>query len=231
MRTLIIVVGLLAAQSITSFAQTQENVAKPRAEIRQLFVQLREAASKHDRAAVDRLFADDYVFVHATGDIENRSRRIDDFLANGTPDPATVAVDESHLTIHGDVAIMRAPAPGQFNSTILARQNGQWRFIHSQSTRLPTEPTPIAIEPEALDAFVGRYEFGPGISGNVAKESGSLWWQAGNNKTRLLPVAPNTFAGDHVGLQLTFGKDNKGEIGGVLLRLGVCTDVTGRRAK
>lgn len=228
MTTFIIVIAVLASQSVAAL-QTQESASKPRDEIRQLFVQLRDAAAKHDRAAIERLFADDYVFLHSNGDMETRARRVDDFLATGAPDPATVAVDESHLTIHGDVAIMRSPAPAQFNATIFARENGQWRFIHSQGTRLATEPAAIPIDPAALDAFVGRYEFSPGVAGSVLKESGNLWWQTGTNKARLSPVGPNVFVADHGATQLTFGKDNKGEVGGVLLRLGACTDVMGRR--
>jgi hypothetical protein len=61
------------------------------------------------------------------------------------------------------------------------------------------------------------------------KESESLWWQTGTNKARLSPIAANVFVADHGATQLTFGKDNKGEIGAVLLRLGACTDAMGRR--
>ena len=229
MTTFIIVIAVLASQSVAALTPTQQSASKPRDEIRQVFVQLRDAAVKHDRAAIERLFADDYVFLHSNGDMETRARRVDDFLANGTPDPATVAVDESHMTMHGDVAVIRSQAPGQINTTILARENGQWRFIHSQGTRLPTEPTAIPVDPTTLDAFVGRYEFSPGVAGSVLKESGSLWWQTGTNKARLSPVAPNVFVADHGATQLTFGKDNKGEVGGVLLRLGACTDAMGRR--
>lgn len=229
MPTFIVVIAVLVSQSVAALPPTQQSAPKPRDEIRQLFVQLREAAAKHDRAAIERLFADDYVFLHPNGDMETRTRRVDDFMSNGAPDPATVALDEAHLTIHGDVAIMRAASPSQFNATIFARENGQWRFIHSQGTRLPTEPAAIAMDPAALDAFVGRYEFGPGVAGSVSKESGALWWQTGTNKTRLSPVGANVFVGEHGATQLTFGKDNKGEIGGVLLRLGACTDVMGRR--
>ena len=229
MRTFTFVIAVLAAQSATGLAQTQESAAKPRDEIRQVFVQLRDAAAKHDRAAIERLFVDDYVFLHANGDTETRARRVDDFLANGAPDPATVAVDESHMTMHGNVAIIRSQAPAQMNTTILARENGQWRFIHSQGTRLPTEPTAIPLDPATLDAFVGRYEFAPGVAGTVLKEGNSLWWQTGNNKTPLLPTSANVFVADHGATQLTFGKDNKGQVGGVLLRLGACTDAMGRR--
>ena len=229
MTTLIIVIAVLASQSVAALPQTQQSASKPRDEIRQLFVQLRDAAAKHDRAAIERLFADDYVFLRPNGDMQTRARGVDDLLANGAPDPATVAVDESHLTIHGDMAIMRSPAPTQFNATNFARENGQWRFIHSQGTRLPTEPTAIPLDPTTLDVFVGRYEFSPGVAGSVVKESESLWWQTGTNKARLSPIAANVFVADHGATQLTFGKDNKGEIGAVLLRLGACTDAMGRR--
>ena len=54
MTTFMIVIAMLASQSVAALAQTQQSAPKPRDEIRQLFVQLRDAATKHDRAAIER---------------------------------------------------------------------------------------------------------------------------------------------------------------------------------
>ena len=65
------------------------------------------------------------------------------------------------LTIYGDLAILRATEGrrGLFATTVFAKRDGRWQFVHAQGTLLPGERKPIALDPKALDAFVGNYEF------------------------------------------------------------------------
>ena len=224
-----IFVAVLLPLRQTGLAQDSDE--KTKAEIRQLFAELWTAGSQHDRAALERIFADEYLWIHSSGTIENKARRIENILS--APPPGNTAPDlpSEMFSIYGDVAITRGPNASQYATTVFARKNGRWQFVQGQGTPMPAKRTAVAVDPKTLESFVGRYEFGPGRIGIATNEVGSLWWQDRGVKLRLVPVGTDTFAAEDANLQFTFVKDDKRQVTGLVLRMASCEQSQGTKLK
>jgi ketosteroid isomerase-like protein len=100
-----------------------------------------------DRAALERLVADDYVLVNGAGQVQDKARLIADYVAPGFKlDP--FAIEEPVEKVFGDTALLG----GRVNMTgtdggqrfalavrfvdTWARRDGQWRVVYSQVTRV-----------------------------------------------------------------------------------------------
>jgi len=100
-----------------------------------------------DRAALERLVADDYVLVNGAGQVQDKARLIADYVAPGFKlDPFTI--EESVEKVFGDTALLG----GRVNMTgtdggqrfalavrfvdAWAKRDGQWRVVYSQVTRV-----------------------------------------------------------------------------------------------
>lgn len=100
-----------------------------------------------DRAALERLVADDYVLVNGAGAVQSKADLIRDYMAPGFKlDPFTIEAPVEK--VHGDVALlggrvnMTGTDGGQrFALTVRfvdtwAKRDGQWRVVYSQVTRV-----------------------------------------------------------------------------------------------
>lgn len=100
-----------------------------------------------DRAALERLVADDYVLVNGAGQVQDKARLIADYVAPGFKlDPFTV--EEPVEKVQGDTALlggkvnMTGTDGGQRFALVVrfvdawARRDGQWRVVYSQVTRV-----------------------------------------------------------------------------------------------
>ena len=100
-----------------------------------------------DRAALERLVADDYVLVNGAGQVQDKARLIADYAAPGFKlDPFTI--EEPVEKVLGDTALlggrvnMTGVDSGQRFALVVrfvdtwARRDGQWRVIYSQVTRV-----------------------------------------------------------------------------------------------
>ena len=69
------------------------------------------------------------------------------------------------------------------------------------------------LDPRVFDAYVGKYEFAPNRPYFITREGSRYFGQAPNNpKRELFPVSENKFFVPEVETQITFVKDDKGEI-------------------
>jgi ketosteroid isomerase-like protein len=106
-----------------------------------------EAQVQGDRAALERLVADDYVLVNGAGQVQDKARLIADYVAPGFKlDPFTIEAPVEKVL--GDTALlggrvnMTGTDGGQrFALTVRfvdtwARRDGQWRVVYSQVTRV-----------------------------------------------------------------------------------------------
>ena len=119
-----------------------------------------------------------------------------------------------------------------FATTVYARRDGRWQFVHGQGTFRPPERKAVALDPKALDAFVGSYEFGPGAVATLTKEGDALMWKGGRRpKVRLMPLSDARFFVEESGVEMTFHKGDKGQVTGVTLRLGTCQDSEAKRVE
>ena len=100
-----------------------------------------------DRAALERLVADDYVLVNGAGQVQDKARLIADYVAPGFKlDPFTI--EEPVEKVLGDTALlggrvnMTGTDGGQRFAVVVrfvdtwARRDGQWRVVYSQVTRV-----------------------------------------------------------------------------------------------
>jgi hypothetical protein len=136
------------------------------------------------------------------------------------------------LTVYGDMAILRGREikAGLFATTVFAKRDGRWQFVHAQGTLVPPERKAIALDPKALDAFVGSYEFGPNAVAIATKEGDALMWKGGRRpKVRLMPLSDTRFFVEETGVEMTFHKGDNGPVTGVTLRIGSCQDSEAKR--
>jgi hypothetical protein len=200
--------------------------------LRKLHADYNEAASKRDRAALERVFADSYVWVQGNGRVITKTKHIENILGN-TSQFSMQVPSFDQLTVYGDMAILRATErDGLFATTVFARKDGRWQFVHAQGTLQPPERKAVELDPKSLDAFVGSYEFGAGAIATVTKEGDALMWKGGRRpKVRLMPLSDTRFFVEESGVEMSFRKGDKGQVTGVTLRIGTCQDTEAKRVE
>ncbi len=100
-----------------------------------------------DRAALERLVADDYVLVNGAGQVQDKTRLIADYVTPGFKlDPFTIEAPVEK--VFGDTALlggkvnMTGTDGGQRFALVVrfvdtwAKRDGQWRVVYSQVTRV-----------------------------------------------------------------------------------------------
>ena len=104
---------------------------------------------KKDRATMERLYADDYMYVHSNGTVHNKAQDIAESLS---PDQAWTAHKSDDLKVHvyGNVAIVTGVStltgsskgyvsgPRRFTE-VWVRRNGRWQEVGGQSTIVPAK--------------------------------------------------------------------------------------------
>ena len=116
-------------------------------EVAQLFNTLNDANIKKDRATIERLTADDFIYIHSNGSVTNRAQEIAETLAAGTT-WTNSKIDDLRVRVYGDVAIVTGlntltgsakgyVSGGRRFTEVWVRRNGQWKTVGGQSTVVP----------------------------------------------------------------------------------------------
>ena len=126
--------------TIETLTQTQQDVlAAQRARF--------DATIAKDRAALERLMAEDLTYVHTSAKLESREENVAAVVSTGAYKAFDLA--NLHVRVEGDTAVITGTADITFarpdGDTVLpirftdvwARRDGQWREIAWQSTRRP----------------------------------------------------------------------------------------------
>jgi len=211
---------LVYSQSATS----PNNTNKVKNELETLWNNMQDAAVKKDRKALESFYADEFLFIHSSGQEDNKQRRIDAILSVNDYKPAPMpSFDE--LYVYGDVAILRAKAANR-GTTIYAKKNGEWQVVQVQSTALPPARNTVKLDPKTVQQYVGKYEQAPGVFTMISFENDTLRAKGANRpQVAILPLSDNVFAvKDNIG-EFTFYKDDKGQVTHYILR------VSGREIK
>ena len=212
-----------------AFAQAHDRVStddKVKAEIQKLFADLNAAITKKDRAALEQLYANEFQFVRPAGAMVTKAAHIDGIMSNdpvsSMPVPAPAI---ERLMVYGDVVISRGTLRGTAVTSIFVKKDGRWQLLQAQGTRLAPERNPVKLNPELLDSFLGKYEFGPGAVATVTKEGEVLKWRGGNRMpVTLVPLSETHFYARESETEITFVKNEKGQVTDVVLRVGACQD-------
>jgi hypothetical protein len=221
----------MSSTALSQAGAGQDTDAQAKEGLRKLHADYNEAASKRDRAALERLFADGYVWVQGNGRVTTKAKHIENILGN-TSQFSMPTLSFEQMTGYGDMAILRETEmrSGLFATTVFAKRDGRWQFVHAQGTLRPPEHKAVEVDPKSLDAFVGSYEFAPGAVATATKEGDVLMWKGGRRpKVRLMPLSDTRFFVEESGVQMTFRKGDKGQVTGVTIRIGTCQDSEAKR--
>ena len=232
MRILTIVMGLLVTTSALGQTHNVDTRAdKTREEIQKLFSDLNEAITKKDRVALERIYADEFQFVRPSGALINKTAQIEGAMNNdplsSTPIQAP-ALDR--MMVYGDAVILRNIVRGTSVNSIILKKDGRWQLFQVQATRLAPERSPIKLNPQLLDSFLGRFEFGPGAVATVTREGETLKWRGGNRMpVTLVPLSETHFFAKEAETEMTFIKNDKGQVTDVVLKVGSCQESKARK--
>lgn len=238
MRAALLLAALLAAPAPSS-AQAPDRALAPDArteqELRTLRRELSEALARADRAGLERILADGFMFVHSTGVVETRGEYIDRAAAAGgtAPRPEFEFTDERIRVYAGATAVWTArstrrgaPAGPEISlrsTDVLVKSDGRWRWASVHSTRLPTRPTPAAVDPAVLQGHVGEYEIATGRTLAVVREGGVLRGRAsGIRQSELIPRSETEFVWfspeSNAEMVIVFARDESGRTTHAVLR-------------
>lgn len=215
----------------TALAQTAAGPAREasvREELQALVRELNAAWEARDRAALERIYAPEFVWVHGFGYVDDRATHIEEGLElhgrSNTRQPIELVFDPpNQLLIYGDAAVLRVSNPGRggnpsWGTTIYARKDGRWQIVQIQGTALNPERTPIVVAPAILDDYAGRYDRGGGVFSEVTREGDALVVRHPTLPRRTMtPVAENRFF-DKGSNEYTFERGPSGRVTHLVIR-------------
>jgi ketosteroid isomerase-like protein len=105
----------------------------------------RDALIRQDKAALDRLLADDLTYTHAGGKSETKA----EYIASVTTGPSryeSFNKTDTRIRVYGDIAVLSGfvdvktagrPSYRVRTLEIYKKNNGQWQFADKESVRMP----------------------------------------------------------------------------------------------
>jgi ketosteroid isomerase-like protein len=146
MKRLMIVVVIVAASSL-HFSISANQKGNDEQAIRQGLNELYAALGRNDVAALDRIYADDYILVNESGELTTKAPRLA-AIKSGELKFESVSYDEVDVHLYGNAAVstyramIKAKSKGQdiggqlrVTST-LVKMKGRWQFVVTQATRI-----------------------------------------------------------------------------------------------
>jgi ketosteroid isomerase-like protein len=227
--------------SLGADAQTESQTANPDAKIlaeaQSFQKELVAALRKGDRAALERMIADDFVFIHSTGPLETK----EEYIKNSAGGNLLIQraefeqLEEAWRLYEGNTAIRYARSVIRnraINTENRLRHIGVyvktaakgWQWVSGQSTKLPVRPK-AAADVKISDDYIGVYQINAERSFTVTKENGVLYGlTTGRLKSELIPVSNTAFVlfnenSDPGYVVVTFVRDSSGEASEVVMHL------------
>lgn len=143
MRQLFLILSLMLSTSPSISSQTPEkkpNESQAVKELIELDQKLIEATKRRDKAALESIYADEFILVNPRGEVWNKKRNIDFLLSQRLAFEALTAEDHS-VEVFGETAHMfhMGSAKGAHDGRafsgrgrtfhILVRRNGRWQLL------------------------------------------------------------------------------------------------------
>jgi ketosteroid isomerase-like protein len=145
---IVITVVLLSFAFGQSTAQQESANSKSEQEVRRMIEKYRAALLRRDIPALEQIWADDYVFVNASGGVMTKAQRLANFKSGATTlesineeENITVRVYENSAVATSSVTIKGQysgqPASGQYRSThVWVKGPTGWQLVANQLTAL-----------------------------------------------------------------------------------------------
>lgn len=196
-------------------------------EAKAFHAELTETLKRKDRAALERMLADGFFFVHSTGGLETRKQYLDRAAAGALASQRSEfnTLEEQWHVYDGRTALRMARGSAQTPSgelilrsiNVYVKVDGRWQWASSQSTRLPSRPKAAAIDRGLYSGYAGRYEVSPERVLTVSQEGETLRALfTGFQPAELIPRSETEFAWFNpevnTDAQLLFVKDESGRV-------------------
>jgi ketosteroid isomerase-like protein len=199
----------MALLMICADVRAQSGTPDPRVEqeIKVLVREWLDAQARRDGAVLQRILADDFVFIHTTGGTETKKQFIDAAVAGTLTSQRTlletteerVRSYDGKTAIYSGVAAMRDKATNAILTRVrgvyvFVNVGGSWRCVSGQSTKLPVRPQVAAVDSAVYRSYVGRYDIDGKRVLTVTIEDEQLRGQiTGGRKLELLPKSETEY--------------------------------------
>ncbi len=184
-----------------------------------------DAYARADRAAFDRIVADDFTMTHSDGSVFDKAQERAVLRPSTAERPLpTLNIEDVRVRVYGDAAVItgRLVEQGErvgrvslrFTNTYVRRQ-GRWQIVAGQLTRLPQERPPttnVNASPNVLDTYVGQYELAPNLIITITKDGNRLMSEVGGRKSELTAQSETQFSIPSANIKVTFVKDANGQV-------------------
>ena len=188
-----------------------------------------DAYARADRAAFDRIVADDFTMTHSDGSVFDKAQERAVLRPSTAERPLpTLNIEDVRVRVYGDAAVItgRLVEQGErvgrvslrFTNTYMRRQ-GRWQIVAGQLTRLPPqERAAVTLNPNVLDAYVGQYELAPNLIITITREGNRLMSEVGGRRSELTAESETRFVIVGANIQITFVENTQGEVSHILVR-------------
>jgi ketosteroid isomerase-like protein len=136
---------------MTLFLLTLLWLTPPEVELTAKLHEFMAGASVNDAAIHDAFWSDDLIYTSSTGRRFGKKEIMDGFSLSRTPSTTTYTAEEIRIQVYGDVAVVAFRMRGvdvsasastpvtsyYLNSGTFVKQNGEWRVVNWQATRVP----------------------------------------------------------------------------------------------
>lgn len=151
----------LAAQAPAQAEAVDPSVVQ---QLEQFTRDLNEAMARRDRAALERLLAAEFHFVHAFGYADDKATFIAEAMEGRIPPaPPFRLTPAMRLYSDGNLVVVTNPNGGTASGTrawatsVYTRRDGRWQLLLRQGTEMNPEPKVVALAPSELQSLVGRW--------------------------------------------------------------------------
>ena len=118
--------------------------AEPADAVREAAAGWRQAVIEQDKAALDRLLADDLIYMHGGGKTQNKAEYIT-AVTTGPSHYESFTPSDTRIRVYGNIAVLsgyvdvKTPRDSYRVRTleIYSNNNGQWQFTAKESVRMP----------------------------------------------------------------------------------------------
>lgn len=217
-----VVLLLLLCRANEAPAQSPTHAEHIKAQLRAFAHEQFRARRDKDRAALERLYADEFVFVHAFGYVDDKQTVIREAMEETQPPrlflPTFEPPEAFHLT--DELAIVRhargrtgmdTPAMGTW---IFVHRDGRWQLLQVQSTELAVLAPEIPLDPAAMSAYVGTYRTPDNQDVRVERRVDGLYVTGARFPARkLIPIRTDAFT-TILGNELEFRRGADGRVVG-----------------
>jgi ketosteroid isomerase-like protein len=221
-----VLITLLAATNVGAQVarDTQADAVK---EIGRLIRERLDAYGRADAIAWSRFVADDCLCATSTKaalqrEIATRLSNVKNWLGD---------IVDLEVHVYGDTAVARyrvteySELAGQrisfqvWRNETHVRRGGVWRLVAGGESEIPQDPAVAKVDPKVYDAYVGQYEYAPGVIDTVIREGDHLLVQVtGQGKEEVFPENETTYFGKQQNWRMIFVKDEQGRVTSVRFR-------------